>query len=209
MSEAKRSLAIGIAGGTGAGKSTFVRLLRTGRLADHLCVLEHDHYYRNAGEMPEFVRANNNWDHPEAIDNALFLSHLSMLKRGHAIERPVYSFADHARTNRTERIESAPIVLVEGILIFAIPEICEQIDWRIYLEASPDERILRRILRDTQERGRSLESVVTQYRTSTRQMHDEWIEPSRAHAHLIVPTQNESSLTKAVQIVEGFASQFV
>jgi uridine kinase len=197
-------IVLGIAGGSGSGKSTLVDGLMKSNVGRFVSVLKHDDYYRNYADMPETIRDSNNWDHPESIDNQLFVSHLIDLKRGVSIESPQYDFTTHSRKSSTSRIAASPILIVEGILILAIPGICEQLDWRIFLEASPDERVLRRIMRDTKDRGRTLESVVSQYRTTTRVMHDEWIEPSRAQAHFIVPTQHDRHLTKTCEFIESF-----
>lgn len=197
-------IVLGIAGGSGSGKSTLVEGLLQSDIGPFISVLKHDDYYRNHSEMPEFVRDANNWDHPESIDNELFVGHLCRLKQGIPIESPQYDFATHSRKQETYSVKANPVIIVEGILILAITAICEQLDWRVFLEASPDERVLRRIMRDTKFRGRSLESVVTQYRTTTRVMHDEWIEPSRNHAHFIIPTQHDRNLAKTTEFMECF-----
>jgi uridine kinase len=195
---------LGIAGGSGSGKSTLVEGLTISGAGPFISVLKHDDYYRNHTDMPEMIRDSNNWDHPESIDNDLFVSHLLDLKKGKPIESPQYDFSTHSRKSSTSRVEAKPILIVEGILILAIPSICELLDWRFFLEASPDERVLRRIMRDTKDRGRTLESVVTQYRTTTRAMHDEWIEPSRNHAHFVIPTQHDRHLNKTCEFIEAF-----
>lgn len=198
-----RRLVIGIAGGSGSGKSSLVEKLLVSPLGDSISVLPHDHYYFSHNEMPEALRASGNWDHPDAIDNQLFASHLQDLKKGASIDRPVYCFKTHSRLLETVSVPSKPIILVEGILLLAIPVIRELIDWRVYIDAPSDERILRRILRDTTERGRSLQSVIDQYRGSARPMHDAWIEPSRSSAHLIVPNEHEASFAVSCRIIEN------
>lgn len=195
---------LGIAGGSGSGKSTLVDGLMNSKAGAFIAVLKHDDYYRNLADMPDAIRASHNWDHPESIDNDLFVKHLLELKRGHHIESPQYDFSTHRRAASTSMIAPKPIIIVEGILILAIPTICDLIDWRIFLEASSDERVLRRIMRDTKDRGRTLESVVTQYRATTRLMHDQWIEPSRDHAHFIIPTQHDKHLNKTCEFIESF-----
>ncbi|MFO0381724.1 MAG: uridine kinase [Pirellula sp.] len=195
---------LGIAGGSGSGKSTLVEGLINSGAGNFISVLKHDDYYRNYTDMPEMIRDSNNWDHPESIDNELFVRHLLDLKKGRQIESPQYDFTTHSRKSSTSIVEAKPILIVEGILILAIPSICELLDWRVFLEASPDERVLRRIMRDTKDRGRTLESVVTQYRTTTRAMHDEWIEPSRDQAHFIIPTQHDRHLYKTCEFIESF-----
>ena len=203
----RTAIVLGIAGGTGSGKSTLVNGLLSSRVGSFVSVLKHDEYYRNASDMPDSIRDSSNWDHPDSIDNELFVEHLKLLKNGVSIAAPQYDFVTHSRKATTSLIEAKPILIVEGILIFAIPKICDCLDWRVFLEASPDERILRRILRDTKDRGRSLESVVSQYRSTTRIMHDEWIEPSRSHAHFIIQTQNGHFLDKSCQFCECFLLQ--
>lgn len=198
-----RQLVIGIAGGSGSGKSTLVDLLLRSPIGDSISVLPHDHYYYSDDKMPESLRASDNWDHPDSIDNQLFASHLHELRRGVNINRPVYCFKTHSRLPDTVQVPSKPIILVEGILLLAIPVIRELIDWRVYIDAPSDERILRRILRDTTERGRSLQSVIDQYRGSARPMHEAWIEPSRSVAHLIVPNQHEANFAVSCRIIES------
>ncbi|XZE19843.1 uridine kinase [Pirellulaceae bacterium SH449] len=207
VTQKQQPTVLGIAGGSGSGKSTLVKGLLASSVGGQITILKHDDYYRNHSDMPEPIRTAENWDHPESIDNDLFVSHLIALKQGGSIESPQYDFATHSRRPETLSIEAKPIIIVEGILIFAIPAICDLLDWRIYLEASPDERVLRRIIRDTRERGRTLESVVMQYRTTTRVMHDEWIEPSREHAHFLIPTQHDRHLTKTCEFLECFLQE--
>jgi uridine kinase len=202
--KSSKPVVLGIAGGSGSGKSTLVEGLMNSRAGTFIAVLKHDDYYRNLADMPDTIRDSNNWDHPESIDNDLFVKHLLELKKGQHIESPQYDFSTHRRKPSTSKIAPKPIIIVEGILILAIPSLCDLIDWRIFLEASPDERVLRRIIRDTKDRGRTLESVVTQYRTTTRVMHDQWIEPSRDHAHFIIPTQHDKHLNKTCEFIESF-----
>jgi len=206
-SDIRKSIVLGIAGGTGSGKSTLVDGLLRCRIGNSVSVLKHDDYYRNSSDMPESIRDAGNWDHPDSIDNELFVKHLRDLKAGVSIDAPQYDFATHSRKAMTSRIEAKPILIVEGILILAISDICELLDWRIFLEATPDERILRRILRDTRDRGRSLDSIVSQYRNTTRAMHDEWIEPSRFQAHFVIPTQHGRFLDKSCEFLESFLLQ--
>lgn len=202
--KSSKPIVLGIAGGSGSGKSTLVEGLLNSRAGTSISVLKHDDYYRNLADMPDTIRDSNNWDHPESIDNDLFVKHLKELKNGQHIESPQYDFSTHRRKPSASKIAPKPIIIVEGILILAIPSLCDLIDWRIFLEASPDERVLRRIIRDTKDRGRTLESVVTQYRTTTRLMHDQWIEPSRDHAHCIIPTQHDKHLSKTCEFIESF-----
>lgn len=200
---ALRQLVVGIAGGSGSGKSTMVERLLGGPLKESISVLPHDHYYHSQEHLPAALRETHNWDHPDSIDNQLFATHLLQLKNGDDVERPVYCFKTHRRLPDRNLVTSKPIILVEGILLLAIPVIRELIDWRIYIDAPSDERILRRIVRDTTERGRSLQSVIDQYRGSARPMHEEWIEPSCTSAHLIVPNEHEASFIVSCRIIEN------
>lgn len=195
---------VGIAGGTGSGKSSLVQKLCRSELGPSIATLAHDHYYHNPEDIPAEIQAAENWDHPDAIDNALFVKHLNELSHSRSIDRPDYCFKEHRRKSTTVAVEPKPILIVEGILLFAIPEICHRIRWRIFVEAPPDERVLRRLLRDTTERGRSIESVVHQYRNSAQPMHDLWIEPSRNHAHFILPNIHPASIDNGCEILLGF-----
>ncbi len=176
---------IGIAGGSGSGKSTLVeRLLACGGAVGHL---PHDAYYLNRAEMPEDHRDSPNWDHPETLDSDLFIQHIDALKHGRAIERPTYDFANHCRCAETVCVQPTPVLLVEGILLFHVKPIRKRIDLKVYIDTPADLRILRRVQRDMTERDRTLESVVQQYHTSVRPMHDQFVEPSKRFADVVVP----------------------
>jgi uridine kinase len=192
---------LGIAGGSGSGKSSLVEQLRASAHGEHLAVLPHDAYYFNAPDMPESVRGAGNWDHPDSLDSALYVAHVDALRAGHAVEQPVYDFTRHARSGRSLRIEPRPVLLLEGILLLAIPEIRQRIDLRVYVDTPAEERILRRVLRDVAERGRTVESVAQQFRTTVRPMHDQFVEPSRAHAHLIIPWDWQTDPRPAVEVL--------
>ncbi len=177
---------IGIAGGSGSGKSTLVeRLLDAapGRVAH----LPHDAYYRNRDEMPPAVAQARNWDHPDALDTDLYLHHIDLLKSGRPVACPVYDFAAHARRADARRIEPRPVLLLEGILLFHVPGLRERIDLKVYVETPADLRILRRMLRDVSERGRTAQSVGEQYESTVRPMHALFVEPSKAFADIVVP----------------------
>jgi uridine kinase len=181
------SLVIGIAGGTGSGKTTVVERLTAGVFGPQICVLPHDAYYRNFELLPKVTEEMRNWDHPDALDNRLFVEHIDQLRAGQPIDRPVYDFSVHHRTAETIRVTPRPILLLEGILLFAIPTICERISLRVYIDTPSDVRIVRRTVRDVEERGRTARSVVDQYIQTVRPMHEQFVEPSRYSAHLWIP----------------------
>jgi len=176
---------IGIAGGSGSGKTTIVeRLLAEGGAVGHL---PHDAYYLNREEMPEDHRASPNWDHPETLDNELFIKQIDALKHGKTVQRPIYDFAEHRRKTNTVTVSPTPVLLVEGILLFHVKSIRKRIDLKVYIDTPPDLRVLRRMQRDISERGRTLESVVQQYHASVRPMHDQFVEPSKRFADVVIP----------------------
>lgn len=176
---------IGIAGGTGSGKTTLTRHLKE-HFGDDVAVIGHDSYYkRQVGKTYE-ERALQNYDHPSAFDTDLLIEHLRQLRNGQSIRCPVYSFVDHNRTDETVEIHPAKVIIVEGILIFQNPTLRDLFDIKIFVETDADVRILRRALRDVEERGRTLQSVVTQYLTTVKPMHEQFVEPTRKYADLVV-----------------------
>ena len=185
---------IGIAGGTGSGKTTLTEHLKQ-HFGDDISVVHHDSYYKYQ-DRPFEERCKQNYDHPDAFETDLMVEQLKELKAGKAIRCPVYSYADHQRTNETELIQPSKVVIVEGILIFQDPRLREMLDIKIFVEtdadvrilrrALRDVRILRRALRDVRDRGRTLESVITQYLTTVKPMHEQFVEPSRKYADIIV-----------------------
>ena len=179
------TILIGIAGGTGSGKSTLARLLKE-YFGDELTVISHDNYYkRQVGKTYE-ERAAVNYDHPDAFETELLVEHLKKLRRGEAVDCPVYSFVDHNRTDEVVRIAPSKVVIVEGILIFCDPALRDLFDIKIFVDTDADVRILRRIMRDVKERGRTIDSVVEQYLTTVKPMHEQFIEPSKRYADIIV-----------------------
>jgi uridine kinase len=176
---------IGIAGGTGSGKSTFTNRLRD-RFSDDIAVIYHDNYYRRHDEIPFEERKKLNYDHPDALETELMLEHLEKLKRGEAIDCPVYDYSLHNRSNQTVHIEPKKIIVVEGILLLADPRTRDLLDIKIYVEADADERILRRVVRDVKERGRDIDNIVEQYLTTVKPMHYLYVEPTRAQADLVI-----------------------
>ena len=179
------TMVIGIAGGTGSGKTTLTRRLKE-RFGDNVSVLYHDNYYKRHDEMPYEERCKLNYDHPDAFDTDLMIQDLQALRRGETIHCPVYDYTIHNRG--TERLEVRPtkVILVEGILIFENKALRDLMDIKIFVDTDADVRILRRILRDVKERGRSLDSVVNQYLTTVKPMHEQFVEPSKRCADIIV-----------------------
>lgn len=175
---------IGIAGGTGSGKMTLTEHLKQ-HFGDDISVVHHDSYYKYQ-DRPFEERCKQNYDHPDAFETDLMVEQLKELKAGKAIRCPVYSYADHQRTSETELIQPSKVVIVEGILIFQDPRLREMLDIKIFVETDADVRILRRALRDVRNRGRTLESGITQYLTTVKPMHEQFVEPSRKYADIIV-----------------------
>lgn len=176
---------IGIAGGTGSGKSTFTNRLKA-EFGDEIAVLYHDNYYRRQDEVPFEERKKVNYDHPDSLETDLLVEHLQRLKRGETVECPVYDYSQHNRSDQVMRIEPRKIILVEGILLLADPRVRDLIDIKIFVEADADERIIRRIVRDVKERGRDLDNIVNQYLTTVKPMHNLYVEPTKAMADMII-----------------------
>ena len=181
-----KPLVIGIAGGTGSGKTTLTRAL-VASFDEHVSVVAVSFKNKRRDDLNYDERALLNYDAPEAFDNELLIQHLDQLARGESIECPVYDYADHNRSDETLTIDSQPIVIVEGILLFAEDEICARCDIKLFVDTDADVRILRRIKRDVLERGRSVESVESQYLSTVKPMHELYVEPSKRRADLIVP----------------------
>ena len=179
------TILIGIAGGTGSGKTTLTRHLKE-HFGQEVTVISHDNYYKRQDGKTYEERAKVNYDHPSAFDTDLLIEHLRQLKAGHSIQCPVYSYSDHNRTDRTVEIFPTKVIIVEGILIFKNPTLRDMFDIKIFVETDADVRILRRALRDVEERGRTLQSVVTQYLTTVKPMHEQYVEPSRTYADIVV-----------------------
>ena len=179
-------LVIGIAGGTGSGKTTLMKNIMA-RIGDDVTVLSHDNYYKRRDDLSYEERCKINYDEPGAFDTSLMVYHLDQLRHGYAIECPVYDFTVHNRSEETIHIMPRRVILVEGILIFENPELRELMDIKVFVDADADVRLCRRIKRDVNKRGRSLESVLTQYQQTVKPMHERYVEPSKKYADLVVP----------------------
>jgi uridine kinase len=178
---------IGICGGTGSGKTTVAnRILECVNKAD-VSFIQQDSYYRNLSDMPFDFRHAVNFDHPDAIDNDLLVEHLQALKAGRAAELPIYDFKKHTRCPETLRIEPTPIIIIEGILIFADARLLKEMEIKVFVDTPDDLRFIRRLRRDIDERGRTAESVIEQYLATVRPMHMQFVEPSKRHADVIIP----------------------
>jgi uridine kinase len=180
-------ITVGISGGTGSGKTTLAKRIVSSIGAANVVFIQQDSYYRNLAEMPLDLRRQVNFDHPDAVDLQLMQQHLEALRAGKPIDVPVYDFVTHLRRPETVHVEPHPVVIVEGILIFSDPRIRSLLEMKIFVECDADIRFIRRLERDIRERGRSVESVVTQYLSTVRPMHMEYVSPSKRCADLIVP----------------------
>ena len=181
------TIVIGIAGGTGSGKTTITRrILR--EFGGNVSVLYHDNYYKRHDDLTYEERTKLNYDHPNAFDTPLLVKHIKALKAGQTIQCPVYDYKVHNRSDRTTTVKPAQVLVVEGILIFSEPNLCDLMDIKIFVDTDADVRILRRIIRDTRDRGRDLEGIVNQYLTTVKPMHDRFVEPSKRNADIIIPT---------------------
>src|SRR5436190_9279518 len=178
---------IGICGGTGSGKTTIARAIVEAVGAENVVLVEQDSYYRNLSDMPLDERKQANFDHPDSLDSEMLVNHLLRLKQGLSVEMPLYDFKTHTRSNEIEIIEPKPVVLVEGILIFAEPRVLDLLDVRVYVDTPDDVRLMRRLRRDFTERGRSFERTLEQYERTIRPMHFEFVEPSKRNADIIIP----------------------
>ena len=182
----KKILVIGIAGGTGSGKTTLMRNLIT-EFSDVVTVLSHDNYYKRHDELTYEERCKLNYDEPAALETDLMARHLDILRRGGEIDCPVYDFTVHNRSDKTIRISPEKVIIVEGILIFENKELRDLMDIKVFVDTDSDVRLCRRIVRDVRERGRTLESVVDQYQTTVKPMHEQYVEPSKKFADIIIP----------------------
>lgn len=182
----EKTLVIGIAGGTGSGKTTLVKKL-SAHFGGKVTMLSHDNYYKCRDDLAFEERCKLNYDEPDAMDTSLMVYHLEQLRRGQAIDCPVYDFTQHNRSKETTRIEPKQVIIVEGILIFENEQLRNLMDMKIFVDADADTRLCRRIKRDVTNRGRSLESVLEQYETTVKPMHEKYVEPSKKYADVVVP----------------------
>jgi uridine kinase len=187
MPERRNPLVIGIAGGSGSGKTTVANVILERVGAQHIAYLPHDAYYKDLSGLPHNQRTQINFDHPDSLDTDLLIQHVKQLINNQPIDLPIYDFKVHTRTTLTRRIQNQPIIIVEGILIFVEPELRELFDVKIFVDTDADIRFIRRLQRDITERGRSTESVIHQYLSTVRPMHLEFVEPSKRYADVIIP----------------------
>ena len=184
-------MVIGIAGGSGSGKTTITEQI-VEQLGADVTVITHDNYYRAHHEMTYEERSLLNYDHPDSYETELLTEHLAALRRGETVEIPTYDFSIHDRTDQTITVRPSSVIIVEGILLFFHPELRELMDIKVYVDCDADVRILRRIMRDVQERGRTLESVINQYLATVKPMHEAFVEPSKRFADIILPTSERN-----------------
>jgi uridine kinase len=202
-------VALGVAGGSGSGKTTVARAILQAVGAENIAHLAQDSYYRDVDwDSPEAL-LHHNFDHPHALDNELLIEHVRTLKTGRSVEVPVYDMVTHRRRPETRRVDARPVVLLEGILLFVEPRLRELLDFRIFVDTAPDVRLMRRLRRDLQDRGRSLDSVLHQYAETVRPMHLEFVEPSKRWADVIVPEggKNRAAMEMVVARVEKMLSR--
>jgi uridine kinase len=202
-------LTIGVAGGTGSGKTTVANVIldRVGK--QQISYLPHDAYYRDFGNLPPDQKAAMNFDHPDSLETELMIEHIKQLKSGSAVEIPVYDFSTNSRTDRTIRVEPHPVIIVEGILLYTDKELRDLLDIKIFVDTDPDIRFIRRLQRDINERGRTTESVIRQYLKTVRPMHLDFVEPSKRYANVIIPEGglNEVAMEMVIARIESLVNK--
>lgn len=191
---------IGVAGGTGSGKSTLVKRLQEAFKDEDVATICHDYYYKAHPELTYEERTKLNYDHPKAFDTDMMVEHIKALKSNVPIEHPVYSFVEHNRTDETVTVKPSKVIIIDGILIFENKELRDLMDIKVYVDTDADIRLARRILRDVRERGRSMESVITQYTSTVKPMHEEFVEPSKKYADVIIPEGGFNSVAVTMLI---------
>ncbi len=202
----KKPLVIGIAGGSGSGKTTLTRTIEH-EFEGLAAVLNHDDYYKAHDDLTYDERAALNYDEPAAFDNDLFVEHLTKLRRGENVDCPVYDYREHNRTAETMLLEAKPVVLVDGILIFTEKRICDLLDLRIFVDTDADIRFIRRLSRDVSERERSMKSVIEQYQTTVKPMHEKYVEPSKREANIVVPEGGENRV--AADMIKSYIREYL
>jgi uridine kinase len=205
MAEKPAPIVIGIAGGTGSGKTTVANVILNRVGKSRIAYLPHDAYYRDLRDLPYEQRAAINFDHPNSLESELMTAHILRLKKWEPIDIPIYDFSIHTRTGRTIHVEPRPVIIVEGILIFAEPELRKLFDVKIFVDTDPDIRFIRRLERDIAERGRTTEMVINQYMSTVRPMHLEFVEPSKRYADVIIPEGglNEVAMDMIIARIEA------
>lgn len=202
------TMVLGIAGGTGSGKTTLTKRLKE-RFGDQISVISHDNYYKRQDELTYEQRCLTNYDHPNAFETELMVEHIKALKAGETVLCPVYDFSQHNRSDDFIQIHPAPVILVEGILIFASPELCDLMDIKVFVDTDADVRLIRRLLRDVKERGRDLDSVVNQYLATVKPMHEQFVEPSKRNVDIIIPEggHNRVAIGMLLEQISSFLQQ--
>lgn len=201
----KNTFIIGIAGGTGSGKTTVVNQIINELPSDEVCVISQDSYYKATDDLSYEARSKINFDHPRAIDFELLTKHLEKLKNNKIIEQPIYSFVSHNRTKDTLKTHPRKVIIIEGILIFNSKELRELCDIKVFVHADADERLIRRVKRDITERGRDIDEVLSRYQSTLKPMHQQFIEPTKNYADIIIP--NDRHNTVAIDIVRTVISE--
>ena len=204
----KDIMIIGIAGGTGSGKTTLTQRIKEA-FNDEVVVLSHDYYYKSNSDLSFEERTKLNYDHPNAFDTDLLIEHMKALKEGETIYHPVYSFVEHTRLEETVETKPAKVIILEGILIFENKELCDLMDIKVFVDTDADLRIIRRILRDVKERGRDLDSVINQYIGTVKPMHEEFVDPSKKRADIIIPEGgfNSVALSMLLEQIRNFIAE--
>jgi uridine kinase len=198
---------IGISGGTGSGKTTVAQKIIASVGDGNVVYLQQDSYYRNLGDMPLDLKHRVNFDHPDAFDSDLLINHLEALRAGEPIEQPIYEYATHSRKAETLHVEPRPVIIVEGILVFVSPQMRALMDLKIFVDTDADIRFIRRLDRDVHQRGRTLESVITQYTATVRPMHLQFVEPSKRYADIIIPEGGFNDV--GIDLITGKVKSFL
>ncbi|MBE6070861.1 MAG: uridine kinase [Clostridium butyricum] len=204
----KNTMIIGIAGGSGSGKTTLAQKIKD-YFDEEVAILCHDYYYKSNDNISIEERKKLNYDHPNSFETELLIEHLKMLKNGDKIEHPVYSFVEHTRLKETVEVKPKKVIIVEGILIFENKELCDLMDIKVFVDTDADVRIIRRLLRDVQERGRDLDSVVSQYLGTVKPMHEEFVDPSKKRADIIIPEGGDNivALSMILERIKNFINE--